>query len=214
MTSSNPLKGLMMFSYYQRRGVLLCVIFFYLVLGGAWLALPEEPFLLDVLTQMPLTIAYIFIAGMDSIRKWEKYQISMPVSRKMLVASQMIPTVLGMIFGFIIINIILFIGSLLHEAILFNMNTIILFIESFNVSLFFVALTFLFSSLSVLEEKETMAFILAFISSLVIVYGLIYLGGWIGLTFNTIVLFITLISVLNFFAAYVICCKIYTKRDF
>ena len=214
MTTSKPLKGLMIFSYYQIRGVILCVIFVCLALGGAWLAFPEDPFLINALTQMPLTFGYISIAGMDSIRNWEKYQIAMPVSRKTLVASQMIPTVLGLILGFTIVTIIILIGSLLHEDILFNMNTMIMSINSFNNSLLFVALTFIFSFLPVLKGKETLALILAFICSAVIVYGLNFLGGLMGLTSNSLVFFITILSVLTFFAAYVSCCKIYAKRDF
>jgi len=214
MTTSKPLKGLMMFSYYQRRAVFLGVILFYLAFGGAWLALPEEPFFIEALSQMPLMIGYIFIVGMGSISNWEKYQIAMSVSRKTLVASQVIPTVLGLILGFTIVTIIILIGSLLHEDILFNMNTMIMSINSFNVSLLFVALTFIFSFLPVLERKETLALILAFICSLVIAYGFSYLGGLMGLSSNIMVLFITILSVLTFFAAYVICCKIYAKRDF
>jgi|GEM_PF-6664397 len=214
MTTSKPLKGLMMFSYYQRREVFLGVILLYLALGGAWLAFPEEKILIDALIQMPLMIGYIFIVGMGSIRNWEKYQIVMPVSRKTLVASQMISTVLGMILGFTIVTIFLFISSLVHGAILFNTRTIILFIEIFNISLLFVALTFIFSFLPVLKGKETLALILAFICSVVIVPGLSFLSGLTGLSSNIMVLLITILSVLTFFAAYVSCCKMYAKRDF
>ena len=214
MTTSKPLKGLFIFAWYKLGMNFLWVMGIFLLIGIAWLSNLENEMLFSMFQQGPLMVVFVLMMGLGYISNWEKYQISMPISRKQLIIAQMIPVFIATILVFAFFTAFIFIASNLHENIPFNWDTMGTIILSFNTSLLMVAFTYIFGLLPVFQDKDTVAFVIGVAVALVTANGLAHLGELAGLTPSVIAISITVLSLFCFYGAYDFSCKVYEKLDF
>jgi len=122
MVKNNPLKGLLMYSFYSSKGNLSIVLLIILAFGAGALISGNnfvfDMFLFATIGGFPYIII-ISMGGKDA-SLWEKFRVSMPVKRKNLVALFYLSVILATIAGLLIGAVILGIIFVVHEDIMHN----------------------------------------------------------------------------------------------
>ena len=199
-----------MFAFFQMLGTLGTVGFIILAMGVAWLFTGEE-WVLGMLGNASLMISGAFLVGSAKNSNWEKFQLSMPIQRKTLLASQMLPPLLGGVLGLVMTAAFLLIASTFMEIYSWFIFALL---HGFNSMLFIVAFTSILGALPFFEDKKTAALTIAFAAGMAMVFGLNWLGAQLELAQNLIVIATTSLAIIACFIAYVVGCKIYRQCDF
>jgi len=108
-----------MYSFYSARGNVGLAVMVALAMGAA-LLITGNPIVYSFFPIVAIGIPPYLIMikmGAKNQLQWEKYQASMPVKRKNMVAAFYLSILIAAIFGFILCGIILGASVILHESI-------------------------------------------------------------------------------------------------
>ena len=212
----NPFKGLMLYFLYS-VGWQLAILFLqviawgiaFLIFGNIWL---HMIFGINAIAGATLLI----MTGMGNKEiDWERFQLSMPVRRSDLAASQYLSVGLTPLIGIPIFVLFTGLSSIWHEEVYFTLLSVFLSIAPFLSMPFILGgLLFPIFSIKALENKQGGLFPLFMLVSVAIPQGVAagaYRLGWSMITATSLTL---AISIFIFIVSYFITRKIYSKLDF
>jgi len=218
MAMKNPTRGLLMYSFYSLRGNISIGLSLILALGIVLLITGNITVYVFFVV---LSIGYLPFLVMMAMtnkksQKWEKFQISMPVKRKNVVANFYLSISIASIAGLLLCAIILGIGIIIHE------NVLIFVIEGyaghpssiFGAALIAAGLFLPIGSTKVGADRGevffTICMLVAFFSMLLVSM----IGESAGISLAIISLIQIGASAIVFIISYCVSCKIYAKLDF
>ena len=154
--------------------------------------------------------------GAKNQLKWEKFQVSMPLKRKNLVASFYLSILIATIAGFLLCGIVLGIGFVLHESLLehamdtaFGSVTYVI-----AIALLMAALLLPIGSTKFGENKGELFFTVCLAAAVGVALLIQWVGGRAEFPAAVISASQVIISAIAFVFSYYITSKIYAKIDF
>jgi len=218
MIKNSPTRGLLMYSYYTSRGNMGLALLLILALGVALLITGNHVvysfFALASVGVLPYLI--MIRMGAKNQLKWEKFQVSMPVKRKNLVASFYLSILIATIAGFLLCGVILGIGLIIHEGLLeYVIETSFAQVSYvIGIALLMGSLLMPIGSTKFAENKGELFFTICLGGAVAIALLIQWIGGRVGLASAIISLSQIVIAAVVFVISYHVTSKIFAKTDF
>ena len=218
MKTSNPVRGLLAYSYYCASGSLLLVSLVGLVLGAALLVtgniLVFNFFGVAAILTPP--IAVIISIGVHILSKWERFLITMPVRRRDMVASIYIRVAFVLLAGVVFCGVVSGIGFLLHEHLFYHAVSTAFrdHVLIFGMILIMAALLYPLGTMPVFEKAYEGLALGCMLAALGVVHLASLLLNMAGLHKGVGSLLIVVVSVVFYVVSYFVARGIYDKRDF
>ncbi|MCL2827387.1 MAG: ABC-2 transporter permease [Oscillospiraceae bacterium] len=218
MKTNNPMRGLLTFSFYAASGNMSIAALFTLAMSAALLITGNLTvyafFVLVAVGTFPYTI--MAAMGGKNAPKWEKFQLTMPVKRKDVVASIYLSVLLATIAGLLLAGIILGIGFVLHEGLLEHVlqTAFAQFAYVFGVVLIMAGLLFPIASTKAGESRGEAVFTGCLFAAGFIMILISWAGGRADILPWIISLSQVAIAVVVFVISYLLTKKMYAKMDF
>ena len=218
MKTNNPTRGLLMYSFYSARGNIGVAILVALAMGVALLITGNTvvyTFFVSVAIGIPPYLIMMKMGAPNQLQ-WEKYQVSMPVKRKNMVAAFYLSILLAAIFGLLLCVVILGVGFILHESI-----AEVIIETAFSQLSYILGLALLMGGLLLpigstkVAENRGEAF---FSICLGLAIGITWIISWVGIRAGISPVIMSLsrviISAIVFIISYYIVSNMYSKNDF
>jgi len=212
MRTTNPIRGLLIYSFHAVSGNLAIALAVSLVLAAVLLVTGDYAYFILLGMAAMLAPPVLVFMNMSDISKWERFQIAMPVTRSDLVSAQYLEIFFSSLVGIPFIVIIAAIAAFVHEGIFYEFTII----DAISVFSTFWVMPFLIAGISfplictkIGEKRESAIVIISVIaaSSLTSVMS-------IGLSTDYVTLITIVISLIIFVVSYFITRKLYAIRDF
>jgi len=218
MKTKNPMRGLLTFTIHAASGNASLVLLACLVLAVAFLVIGHAFFLnmfaLAALVIFPMMV----IASMgDKSGKWERFQLTLPIRRRNLLAVQYITVLFTAILGVILVVVTIGVGYVLGESVLFDDGIVALIAgmaPTLGMPFFMAGMFFMLASSKIGKGREAGLVSVCQFAAI----GIILLAPWVGdrfdLSFHTLAIGILAVSALIFIVSYFITRVLYAKMDF
>jgi len=216
MKKTSPMAGLLLYLFYN-SGVKLAVLFtqgivwgiIFLITGNVWV---HMIFGFNAIAGA----SFMLLAGMGNKEiNWERFQLSMPVKRRDMAASQYLSVVIASLVGVPVFVVINGLYVLFNEGVYFTFMTLVAGAAPFLAIPFILAgFVFPLACLKSFENKQDALFPLFLIISTAIpqlvIVGVDRLGGPV----NIAILVTLAVAVVIFIVSYGITKRLYAKIDF
>ncbi|MCL2565402.1 MAG: ABC-2 transporter permease [Defluviitaleaceae bacterium] len=218
MMKNNPTRGLLMYSFYSSKGNIGVALLLILALGITLLITGSTTvyaFFTLVAIGIPPYIIMIKM-GAKNQTQWEKFQISMPLKRKNIVASFYLSIVIATFAGFLLCGVILGIGLVFHEGLMEHVIKTAFGSVSYiiGIALLMAGLLLPIGSTKFGENKGEVFFTLCLGIAAGIVLLIQWAGGKVDIPPAIISLSQIVIALTALVISYYITSKIYAKMDF
>jgi hypothetical protein len=216
MRTINPLRGLLRYFYYDSSGNIKIVVMVALVLAIA--ALLTENFVVKNIFNMVSLggIPYLLIMKMGgkNYPKWERFQLTMPITRSQLIGSQYLCISIGSLVGIplvIIVGILNFgINDIDYEFTVALINTL----GTLGLPFALAGVLFPLGSTKFGENKGEMFFMVGFAVAVGINFLTTFLGNTLEWRDGLASAISFIVSIAIFVISYFITAGIYAKNDF
>jgi len=217
MRTINPIRGLLIYSFHAVSGNWAIALSVCIVLTGILLVTGDYAFFILLGMGAILAPPILVLINMGSISKWERFQLSMPVTRSNLVSSQYLEILLSSFVGFPFLAVIAAAAHILHVGIFYDF-TVVDAVEAFSVFWVMPLLTagfcFPLACTRIGERSETVIVILSIIAASLLPNFVTWVGERLGFYAIAITLLLIAISLIIFVVSYFITRKLYAIRDF
>jgi len=218
MKTNNPTRGLLMYSFYSARGNIGVAILVALAMGVTLLITGNTTvytFFVGAAIGVPPYLIMIKMGAKNQLQ-WEKYQVSMPVKRKNMVASFYLSILIAAIFGLLLCGIILGVGSILHESIVEVITETAFGQVStvFGMVLLMGGLLLPIGSTKVAESRGEAFFSICLGLAIAIMFLISWVGGRAEISPAIMSLSQVIISAVVFVISYYVVINMYAKNDF
>jgi len=216
MKNRRPLLGLLTFSFHSLSGSLALIIFISLLIGSAaqvWgNAIALQLFPLMGAGAIPYTV----LVKSGDATKWDKYLISMPITRKSLATAPYLNVFIALLLGIPIIGIVWGIGIIWGDMALDSALQFIFIDNTFvcGVILLIAALLYPLGCTKLGQRSEQGLFITCTVISSATVAAISGTLNGIGLTSGVTLLLILTITGIAFITSLFITQKMCAKADF
>jgi len=218
MKTKNPMRGLLTFSFYAASGNASLVLLVGLVLAVAFLVIGHA-FFLNMLALAALVIFPMMVmASMgDKSGKWERFQLTLPIRRRNLLAVQYITVLLTAILGVILVVATIGVGYVLGESVLLDdgVDALIMgIVPILGMPFFMAGMFFLLASSKIGRGREAGLVSVCQFAAIGIILLAPWAGDRFGISFQTLAIGILAVSALVFIVSYFITRVLYAKMDF
>ena len=211
-----PLKGLLLYLWYLSGGKLIILNLQAIAWGIALLFFynPIVHFLFGMNAIAGAT--FILIAGMGSKEiEWERFQLSMPVTRRNIASSLYISVSIAAFIGIPIYIAFTGFGSIIHAEMYFTAVSLFTSIVPFlSIPFILGGLVFPLYSIPVLERLYEGMFPALMLVAIVIPQGIVWLALRMEWSMTMASAIMLAVSLLIFIVSYFITRKLYEKMDF
>jgi len=219
MRTNNPLKGLLKFLFYSASGNFLVIFPICILLSAIFLITGNSFFFMMLVITAMLTLPMMIITNMAAKDgKWERYQLTMPITRTHLLKMQYYGVLLiSLIAALLVIATIGISIALTPNQYLFEYGfarAIIDSLFSLGMPLLMTGLTFPLATSKIGEERESSMLTISMFFTLGINILLPHIGNWVGLSTDMISVVAFAVSVLIFIISFFITRVLYNIKDF
>jgi ABC-type transport system involved in multi-copper enzyme maturation permease subunit len=185
---------------------------------GILLIITGDSRLLNIFIGLGITFmscSLMYCVQKDKSSKWNKYQLTMPVKRSDVIASQYFGHLFALLSAIILTGIILRISIILHEDILIMFNEMALSIIPLTIGVSLVTCALFFPIVHALDTNGGEVLIVV---CLLIACGINAFIYWLGnkaeLSQDINAILCIVLSIVFFIISFIITIKIYAKKDF
>jgi len=217
MSTTNPIRGLLIYSFHAVSGNWAIALAVCIVLTGILLVTGDYAFFVLLGMAAILAPPILVLINMGGISKWERFQIAMPVTRSDLVSSQYLEIFLSSLVGIPFVIIVAGIAGAMHEGIFYDftmIEAITVFSTFWVLPLLTAGFSFPLASTSMGEKREGAIVILSILAASVFTNMMPRIGEWQGLSSNNAILLMVVISLIIFVGSYFITRRLYAIKDF
>jgi len=223
--TQNPMKGLLVYSFYASSKIITSVVLLFLVASIVILVLGEIlPFSLvgdnsiygSAIGFVLFLIPYVVMTMSGDTTNWERFQIAMPVSRKQLVASFYISVIISQIIAILVLAIITGLWLALQEGMLDAIIATgpISFAHGLGMPLFMAALLFPLAITKVGYNNQSTIFLVSMFASVIIFVAVGWIIGNIDLSTGGSMLLLFATGAIPFIVSFIITKRLYAQVDF
>ncbi|MCL2426751.1 MAG: ABC-2 transporter permease [Oscillospiraceae bacterium] len=218
MNRTHPIRGLLIYSFYSVRSnlqialLLTCALAVALLItGNTWV---YNFFVLSAIGIPPYLI--MISMGAKNQLQWEKYQASMPLRRKNMVAAFYLSVLSAALVGLVLCGVVLGVSFIFHEYMLHHVTETAFGQPAyvFGMALLMFALLAPIGSTKFGETRGEMFFTVCLGGALGIMLLISWLGSRAEMSAAVISLLQLIIATVAFVVSYHITSKIYADTDF
>jgi len=216
MKQTNPMKGLLIFSFHAARGNVALLFLICIILGGVFLATGWLFFFNMLVIYSMALFPMLVIMSMGQNDKWERFQLTMPIGRSTLLGMQYLSVILATILPTLLVLVFTGLGVLLQGgAFDGGFGAAMLGIAPSFAMPFFIAGTSLpIASSKIGRGRESLVLNVSFFAAIGLMMFAPQIADWFGVTFGVLAFWIAAISVALFVVSYPITRVIYARLDF
>jgi len=217
MRNKNPIKGLLVYSFYASGSaviinllVSLGVSIAFLVSGVGWVF---QILVFLVAINLPMST----MIGMASKNgKWERYQLTMPITRGQLLGMQYITILITVAIATVILVSVIGGAVLLHEDLFYGsfINSLLGTAHSFGLPLLITSMVFPLANSKIGRDREATVLTICMAISIAINAALPQVGYRLGLAVEIIPSAFLITSAALFVLSFFVAKKQYSKLDF
>jgi hypothetical protein len=214
--ANNPMTGLLLYLWYYSGGKLIILNLQAIFWGVVFLIL-GNPFVHFLFGMNAIAGAtFILISGMGNKEiDWERFQLSMPVRRNDMAASQYLSVVAASLVGIPIYLIFTGLSSILHQDVYFTLTSVITSIAPFlSIPYILGGLVFPLYSIPALDKLYEGMFPAAIVVSVAIPQLVVVVGNHLSWSILIASLLMLVVSALIFAGSYIIYRRLNAKMDF
>jgi len=221
MRTKNPLKGLLMFSFYSAsKNLSASLVICFLLAAGTLIsnsaglsAALFGMFLFVTMLNIPMGVIMSMAAKEG---KWERFQLTMPARRKDMICMQYLSVALTTICSTCMVVIVIGIATVTHDY-MFNYGFIHALVESiylFGLPLLMTGMCFPLATSKFGQGREHVILTISMLVSVGIMIAMPQLGFRLDLSMEMLSVLILAVSVTIFVVSYPITKTMYAKTDF
>ena len=213
MVANNPMRGLIMLTYFKTRGKVWGAIIYSLVLGIAFLVgeteMLKNMFIMASMVYLPLQV----LVGMsENEGRWERFQVSLPIKRSYLLNAQYLSLIFAGLAGGIILTAGIGISAAIHEQWLNNgfASAILSSLHSYGLAFMAIGLCYMLSFV----VGNFAAWIIAMLAPTILQFTLPDIAERMGVSIYILSASVFISSAAIFIISYFIMKTVYGKYDF
>ena len=215
MKKKNSINGLILYSLYSSGGNIVLFISISIILGVIYAVTGNESFsfLLPGIAVTTLPCTLMLTSHKESSSKWNRFQLTMPVKRKDVIASKYLGLLLLLLVGTAIFGMFTIFAAVLHSGE--DIVSSVLFIFSLLVGVallsggLFYPAVYVFSD----ESKSEALSIICILGAFGINAGVLWMGDKVGLASNSAAVVCLIVSAVLFALSYSVASKKYSQKD-
>jgi hypothetical protein len=215
MKKKNSINGLILYSLYSSGGNIVLFISISIILGVIYAVTGNESFsfLLPGIAVTTLPCTLMLTSHKESSSKWNRFQLTMPVKRKDVIASKYLGLLLLLLVGTAIFGMFTIFAAVLHSGEDIVSSVLFIFSLLAGVALLsgglFYPAVYVFSD----ESKSEALSIICILGAFGINAGVLWMGDKVGLASNSAAVVCLIVSAVLFALSYSVASKKYSQKD-
>ena len=215
MKKKNSINGLILYSLYSSGGNIVLFISISIILGVIYAVTGNESFsfLLPGIAVTTLPCTLMLTSHKESSSKWNRFQLTMPVKRKDVIASKYLGLLLLLLVGTAIFGMFTIFAAVLHSGEDIVSSVLFIFSLLAGVALLsgglFYPAVYVFSD----ESKSEALSIICILGAFGINAGVLWIGDKVGLASNSAAVVCLVVSAVLFALSYSVASKKYSQKD-
>jgi len=215
MKTKNPINGLILYSLYSSSGNIVLFLSISIILGVIYAITGNDPFSFlppaIAVTTLPCTL--MLTNHKDSASKWNRFQLTMPVKRKDVIASKYLGLLLLLVVGTVIFGMFTILGAVMHNGEDTTARALFTFSLLAGAALLsgglFYPAVYVFSD----ESKSEALSIICILGAFGINAGVLWIGDKANLAPNNAAVACLVVLVVLFAISYSVASKIYSQKN-
>ena len=216
MKKNNPVKGLIIYTFYSANGN-ITMISPAIFLLGIIMAVTGTLFMYQIYMAFGIAVlscTLIMNAHKDSASKWSKFQLALPVKRSNVVTANYLGHLFMLFASILLAGILIGLGVTLNESLMENISGYVFTYIAYCVGISLVACAVFYPIIyTVGASKEEGIYTVSLLAAGGFLSLIWWMGRWYNISYTTISILQITISSALFTASYLLTTKIYAKKD-
>ena len=219
MRTKNPMRGLLTFLFYSASRNMSIVLVICILLAAAFLIFGSAGWFSLFIFIFVLNFPIVLIMSMASREGlWERFQLTMPVSRSDLIRMQYLGVVFPVIFAACVVVVVIGIATVTNDD-MFNDGFVNALVESayyFGLPLLMAGTSFPLASSKLGKDKGEAILTISMLASGGMMMVAPQIGHWLGFDLSMAMVSVSIlaVSIVVFVGSYFITKAMYAKSDF